>query len=128
MRYTNLPKFSELQILKCDFSKMFLYCFLYFLKYVGDKYGVRGSRFNRFVGRSRNHPKSIAICPGIKNIHFGIIKSPKSPKEYTKKQRKTNESPKFVAVFWDLLDTVLGPIRPERQYRIVLGDGQGIPG
>ena len=35
--------------------------FLYFSKYFGDKYGVRGSIFGHIVGRSKNVPKSIAI-------------------------------------------------------------------
>ena len=44
-----------------------------------DKYGVRGSRFSQSVGSSRNHPKSIAICPGVKISHFGIIQNPQNP-------------------------------------------------
>ena len=44
--------------------------FLDSLKYFGDKYRVRGSTFNRFVGSSRNHLKNIATCPGVKISHF----------------------------------------------------------
>ena len=55
-------------------SRMFPY-FLLFLKYFCDKYGVPGSRFNRLFGSSNNHPKSIAIHPGIEINNFGIIKT-----------------------------------------------------
>ena len=33
-------------------------------------------------------PKSIAICPGVKIRHFGIIESPKPPHKYIKKTKK----------------------------------------
>ena len=32
---------------------------MYVLKYVGDKYGVRGSRFSRFFGRYKNVPQEV---------------------------------------------------------------------
>ena len=50
-----------------------------FLKYVGDKYAVRGSRFGNMFGRSRNHPNSIAIDREALISQFGIIKTPWKP-------------------------------------------------
>ena len=50
VRYTDLPTFSEFQILRYEnnicqgCSQMFSCTF----KYFGDKYGARGSRFSRF--------------------------------------------------------------------------------
>ena len=49
-----------------------------FLKYFRDKYRVRGFKFSRLFGSSRNHPKSIAICSGVKISHSGIIKTPQT--------------------------------------------------
>ena len=49
---------------------------LYLLKYFGDKYGPRGSRFSRFVGSSRDHPKSIAIRLEVKISNSGMIETP----------------------------------------------------
>ena len=66
-------RFSDMKITLFNDAPIFI---LYFLKYFGDKYRVRGSIFSRFVNRYRNHPRSIAICPGVKINHFGIIKAP----------------------------------------------------
>ena len=74
-RCTYLPKVSEFQILrykKCYFQGSPIFV-LYSLKYFGDKYGVRGSRFGRCFGSSRNHPKGIAIDQESLISHFGII-------------------------------------------------------
>ena len=83
---------------------MFPY-FLVFLKYFCDKYGVRGSRFSRFVGRSKNVPKSIAIDQESIISNWGIIKTPKK-QIIQLKTRKTKHV--FIAVFSALLDPVLG--------------------
>ena len=54
-------------------------------KYFGDKYGMHGSTFGRFVGSSRNHPKSIGIHQEALISHFGIIKNPQNTiKDYQK--------------------------------------------
>ena len=75
---------------------------LYFLKYHGDEYGLRGSIFSHFFESSRNHPKSIAICPGIKISHFGIITPPQKKTiiilESQEKQQQ-QKTPKCVAGF-----------------------------
>ena len=104
VRYTDLPIFSEFQILGYEkyVSRMFPY-FLVFPKYFRDKYEVRGSRFVHIFGRSRNHQKSIAICPGVKISHLGIVKTPKSHYNYVKKPRTTTNSRNLFAVFWALL-------------------------
>ena len=57
----------------------------------------------RFFGSSKNDPKSIAICLGVKISHLGIIKNQKKRK-CTKKTRKTKTAPKLFAVFSALLD------------------------
>ena len=65
--YIDLPTFSEFQIRR--YENRFQGCshiFLYFLKCFGDKHGVRGSISGHICGRSKNVPKSIAICPGVK--------------------------------------------------------------
>ena len=56
-------KVSEFQIVRYEnhIFKDVPIAFLVFLKYFGDKYGVRGSIFGHIVGRSKNVPKSIAI-------------------------------------------------------------------
>ena len=46
------------------------------VKYFGDKYGLRGSRFGHMFGRSRNVPKNIAIGQESLISHLGIIKTP----------------------------------------------------
>ena len=43
---------------------------------LGDKYGARGSIFSRFVGRSKNVPKSIAIYQESLISHLRIMKTP----------------------------------------------------
>ena len=53
--------------------------FLYFWKYFGDKYGVRGSGFGHMFGRSENNPKNIAIERESLISHFGIIQIPPKP-------------------------------------------------
>ena len=58
------------------------------LKYFGDKYGVRGSRFGLIFGRSRNLPKSIATDQESLINHLGIIKTPKNPIIILEKQDK----------------------------------------
>ena len=59
---------------------MFLRC-SHILNYFGNIYGVYGSRFGEIVGSSKNHPKSIAICPGTLISHLRIIKTIRSKKE-----------------------------------------------
>ena len=49
---------------------------LYFLKYFGGKYGVRGSIFGHIFGRSENVPKSITIDQESLISHWGIIQTP----------------------------------------------------
>ena len=105
-RYTGLPKFSGFQILRYE-NNIVQGCsdtFLFFLKYFGDKYGVRRSRFGWFVGRSRNHPNSIAIDQESLISLSGIIKKPKPPHNYIKKPRKAQTTLFFCRI--------LGPIRP----------------
>ena len=58
------------------------------LKYFGNKYGVHGSRFVEQCGSSRNHPKSIAICPGTLIIRFGIIEPHSGPIKIFKNKEK----------------------------------------
>ena len=60
--------------------------FLYFKKYFGDKYGVRGSRLSGFVGSSGNHPKNIAIDQEVKISHCAINKTPIIILKNTEKQ------------------------------------------
>ena len=100
--------------------------FLYFVKYFADKYGVRGSRFGWFLGSSRNHPKSIATCAGIKISNFEIIKTSPTPHNYNEKLKQTKQSPKCFAVFWAILTLLENPLRtpqgipqdvPQRQQR-----------
>ena len=59
---------------------------MYFVRYFGDKYGVRGSRFGIIFGRSKNVPKSIAIDQESLISDFGIIKTPKNHKNYFRNQ------------------------------------------
>ena len=49
---------------------------LHFVKFFGDKYGVRGSRFGGKFGSSRNHPESIGIDQDPLIGHLGMIKTP----------------------------------------------------
>ena len=92
------------------------------LKHLGDKYGVRGSRFGHILGRSKNVPKSVAICPGVKISHFGIIETSKKPIIILTNQEQTKNHLKHVPYFgpystpfWALLGTKL-PITSELQY------------
>ena len=80
---------------------------MYVRKYFGDKYGVRGSRFGHVFGRSKNHPKSIAIDQESLISRLGIIETPKNPHNYIKKQE--NPQKHVFAAFWTLLDPVLDP-------------------
>ena len=64
--------------------------FLYSLQHSGDKYGVRGSRFGDIFGRSRNHPKSIAIDHESLISHFGIIKIPEYFRKLQKNETRNN--------------------------------------
>ena len=92
-RYTDLPNNSEFQTLRYEESvKDVPLIFLESLKYFGDKYRVRGSIFNRLVGSSRNHQKSIAICLGVKISNFWIICPEKTN---ILKAKKTTTSPSF---------------------------------
>ena len=61
-----------------------------FLKYSGDKYGVRGFRFGHMFGRSKNVPKSIAIDQKSLIRDFGTINTPK--KHNYSKSPRTNET------------------------------------
>ena len=73
-RYTNLPKFSEFQVLRYE-NSMFKdapICFLYLFKYVGDTYGVRGSRFGQMFGRSKNVLTNIAIDQESSISHLDV--------------------------------------------------------
>ena len=70
--FQNKSQFQRLRYEKICFKDVPM-IFLSSLKYFGDKYGDRGSRFARFFGSSRNHPKSIAICLEITIRHFGIV-------------------------------------------------------
>ena len=78
--------------------------FLYFLKYVGDKYGVRGSIFGHVFGRSKNGPKNIAVGQESLICHSGILETLQHLELCfkTKKTKKTKN-----AILWALLDPVL---------------------
>ena len=80
---------------------------LYLLKWFCDRKGV-GAIFSDNSGSSKNDPKSIAICPGVKIDHFGIIRNPHNPQQYLNKPSQTKQSPKCFAVFWALLDPISG--------------------
>ena len=47
----------------------------YFLKYLGDKYGVYGSIFIEKIRSSKNNLKNIAIGPESLISELGIIKT-----------------------------------------------------
>ena len=79
---------------------MFPY-FLYFFKSFGDKYWVRGFRFGRFFGSSRNHPQNIAIDRESLISHFGMIKA-KNKTIHILKNQENKKSLNFFAVFWAL--------------------------
>ena len=83
-----------------------VHTFFYVSKYFSDKYGVRGSRFGNVCGRSKNVPKRIAIDQDSLISNFGIIKKTIIILNKQEKQK----SPNICAVFWALLDPVLGPI------------------
>ena len=57
IRHTDLQTSFEFQILRYEKIICFRYVpifFLYLLKYFGDKYGLRGSRFGHIFGRPKN--------------------------------------------------------------------------
>ena len=66
---SNIFRISDSQICNNICSRM-LPIVLYFVKYFGDRYGVRGSRFGHIFRSSRNHPKSIAIDQESLISHF----------------------------------------------------------
>ena len=92
--------------------------FLVFFEVLGDKYGVRGSRFGHFFGRS----KMFQICLGVKISHSGIIKTPPNLHNYIKKLRKNRTSLKMFAIFWALLD----PVWDETRFIAMLADRLGV--
>ena len=73
--------------------------FPYFLKYVGDKYGLRRSRFGHMSGRSKYVPKSIAICPGVDIGHLEQLKPPKPPIIILKDQEQSKDHPNSLPYF-----------------------------
>ena len=78
--------------------------FVYCLKYFGDKYGVRGSRFGNNFGRSKNVPESIAIDQEPLINHFGINKVPQKTIIIFKNKEQSNT--RF------LFCRILGLVRP----------------
>ena len=118
-RYTDLQYFQSFRF--SDMKNMFQGCspmFLHFSKYFGDKYRVQGSIFGHIFGSSKNLPKSIAICPGVRISNLGfwnnlniLILGPPPPHNYIKKPRKTNKSIICFAVFWALLALYRAPYR-----------------
>ena len=91
LRYKNLPAISKIKIIRYEHN-IFKYVpnsFLYLLKYFGDEYGLRGSRFSYIFGRSKNVRKVIGIDQEPLISHFGIIKTPTQLLWKTKKN-KTN--------------------------------------
>ena len=66
-RPSNNFRISDHQIWKNLFFKDGPICFLYFWKYVGNKYGARGSRVDNIFGRSRNVLKKYCNRSGIIN-------------------------------------------------------------
>ena len=60
-------------------------------RYLGNEYGVQGSRFGRDFGSSKNAPKCIAIHPQALIRHFGIIKTHKSLEKTIKNFNKSNK-------------------------------------
>ena len=67
-------EFQKVEIWKDNmFLKWLPYSFLYFLKYLHDKYGESGPVKSENFGSSKTYPKSIGIWPGTLISHFGII-------------------------------------------------------
>ena len=89
--------------MKMIFSRMFP-IFLYFLKYVGDKYGDPSVHSWLHFWSPQKCSKTNAIDPESLIRHFGIIKTPYNPHNYIKKPRNTNKSTCFCLI--------LGLIRP----------------
>ena len=80
--YIDLPRFSELQILRCEnniFQGYSHNCSCIFWSIFGDEYEARGSIFGHIFGRSRHPPKRIAIDQDSLISHLGINKTPKKP-------------------------------------------------
>ena len=90
------------------FLNLFSYFSSIFIRNTGSEGPLRVQKIENF-GSSQNHPKSIGIDQESIISHFGIIKTPKIPLKTCKKTGKTQQSHKICAVFWALLDPVLGP-------------------
>ena len=69
--------FRNVEVWKVIFLKDVSITSLHFLKHFGDEYVVRGSRFGKHFGSSRNHPNSTGIHQESLIGNFGIIKAPK---------------------------------------------------
>ena len=65
--------------------------------------------FGRLFGSSKNVQENIGICPESLISYLGIIKTHTTNK-YIKKPKTSKTSPNIVAVFWALLDPVLGSL------------------
>ena len=103
VRYTYLPTFSEFHILG-DENKFVQRCpHIVLVLFVNIWVTDTGSQGPDFVdlGSSRNPPKSIAICPGVKISHLGIIKNPQNSIIILKPGKPTNHLIS-VAEFWPL--------------------------
>ena len=68
-----------------------------------------GSIFGHIFGGSKNYPNSIAMCPGVKISHLGIIKRPKNLQIYIKNLRKNKQ------IAW-IVCRILGPIQTINSY------------
>ena len=101
MKYENMICFEVGSIL-----------FSYPLEHFYMKKEVSRSRFNDFFESFRNRPKNIGICPATLISHLGIIKTPEIQTNIIKNTRRNRKSPNSFAVFWALLDFILGPIKP----------------
>ena len=80
-------RFSDMKI---EYFQGCPHNYLVLFKYFGKKYGVRGSRFRRFFGRSKIVLKSIAIDQESLISNFGVIETPK-----TLKKTRTNNNNKI---------------------------------
>ena len=93
-------RFSDMKV---QYRSMVFPYFLHFFKYFGNKYGLRGSRFSRFVSRSKNVLKSVAIDHESLISDLGIIKTSKTLIIIFRNQATTT-------LF--LFCHILGPIEP----------------
>ena len=64
--------------------------FLIRLKYFWSYIRAVGSIFGHICGRSKNVPKNIAICPGVKINHSGITNPNNHKNTSTNKEQTTN--------------------------------------